>query len=1482
MTNNQSNSDSQLNHVDVSFYQFLGSAWKNHENTKLNPEALEMLLVKTDGIPETETSDLENKNTKFEDSQFIQKSNEKSSTNERKIALKNALDDGNYTHVVKLTYPTFWYNAEMTTEIASEAIKCYVPQIYSFSCLLWNSFWIILLTPIQSILNIVAIPVEYCLELFCEKAYRTSQITFKQGYQETRFWLGRGRGNTYVKAMYQRCLYIVSYFRIHKFYVLDQFIKSSFTIRRGLQAMLPLSITYLIVQRTINAPQTVYSKGLEKTSKTLKTQTRTAILKLSVLENLEGVLDPKKEYFRDSQGILFTRTKGLKTEFVEGKYTDVEKEIVDNFTHPNEFLAVFQQDKTTLNDSFSHEEEIGRYEWSSADELAQMPPREKKEEGEEDETEPPPFTPEPVYKRLQIKDKKLLTKYKKRLRSTKQRTNKQFTQRGKQLSDQYMPLAPRLGQFTQKDLLSKCFEKLKYKPIRKITDMQAAPLVNSVDSNVPWAKDINLVHFLHESANEATFLEQLYKDVELKNNRVTFSPFGIHYHTGKTTTVPLKPFTSQETKLFHYSLSDTSLEVFNQRPDAFSIIEDHPYRSVLHERTARQLQNVYETKSSYFDSDEDNWELLEINDNDENQLDAEDLDNDDNLDNEDDLDNGSNLDDGDESDNEDDLDNDNLAEDSLNSFENHILTSDFEDTNNENFSENNDFANGTLTDDSFRVNTENTFELNQETTTTDLATNEVLTTLSKPKPLWFREGTLFLSPNQYEPWQDLAWKGIVLQLLMYAGIELCVRIECRGIIARNAPIVNDFIAHIDRMPEAVRISEYVGEKMKTPPVKKLILAFQAQRGKELYGYSTGLKIWNTGIRPNLSSEQETKILVQVEKLKAHVENFFTLQEENITSFTYQPRNILESTSLKRPDSKDILPRYSCFNNFTTAARTYLSPLTEQGAAMDSGVLKERQELFNRLGGEPALMRALEYGESFQNEMRQLPLLSLIKPGTERMRQLPKGMILLGEPGNGRTYFVRTLATASRLPLLITESNRYLNEVNGLVRLKTLFKRAREQAPNILFIRDLDFMTRHRERYPMFGSVRATTQLLLAMDGYSRGTETIASQQDIFVMGSMTTTSMMDDACMRSGRFEWVLDFYYPPVKERHQMLLLHSQKSVINTPIDIDWKYFSAMTEGFSCLDLRILVNTSAVYMMKQGLTNIHTKESMAFALGSINQVHDLPQTRFVDASSTLGFFPTFAFSVRHNQPTQYAPFFTQTGQIPMYKKLMHVFRNMVPDETETLKQRWNTTAQMNSVKLHTTPPISVVDGLLPLLSEGLFIYNAQKTIGTPYPVVTFETYCYPLFFTAKEALDVLTSQHTLERITKEHMFITSFDIWRQTQLPTPYPMGITSVKSIDMRSRATSLLRAQRFSKEHSLIGGLNEVQYEMLFGAPPIADKIKNRLNFLTKKRNEFASRDANIFGTFETNNDLSFKCRKETTARRIDQVAMEIVSLMQKNWR
>ena len=93
------------------------------------------------------------------------------------------------------------------------------------------------------------------------------------------------------------------------------------------------------------------------------------------------------------------------------------------------------------------------------------------------------------------------------------------------------PLSQDLGNSYKKIFYRNALQS-KYKPIRKITNIQAAPLVNSVDYNFPWAKDIDLVNFLHESANEETF-RATYKDVELKNNRVTFSPFGIHYQTGK-------------------------------------------------------------------------------------------------------------------------------------------------------------------------------------------------------------------------------------------------------------------------------------------------------------------------------------------------------------------------------------------------------------------------------------------------------------------------------------------------------------------------------------------------------------------------------------------------------------------------------------------------------------------------------------------------------------------------------------------------------------------------------------------------------------------------------------------------------------------------------------------------------------------------------------------------------------------------------------
>ena len=73
-----------------------------------------------------------------------------------------------------------------------------------------------------------------------------------------------------------------------------------------------------------------------------------------------------------------------------------------------------------------------------------------------------------------------------------------------------------------------------------------------------------------------------------------------------------------------------------------------------------------------------------------------------------------------------------------------------------------------------------------------------------------------------------------------------------------------------------------------------------------------------------------------------------------------------------------------------------------------------------------------------------------------------------------------------------------------------------------------------------------------------------------------------------------------------------------------------------------------------------------------------------------------------------------------------------------------------------------------------------------------------------------------------------------------------------------------------------------EFIFGVSPIANKIKNRMSFIGTKGIESYSRDSAIFGTFETNSDLSFKCRKDTTSRRVDQFSSELLGRFQKHRR
>ena len=108
----------------------------------------------------------------------------------------------------------------------------------------------------------------------------------------------------------------------------------------------------------------------------------------------------------------------------------------------------------------------------------------------------------------------------------------------------------------------------------------------------------------------------------------------------------------------------------------------------------------------------------------------------------------------------------------------------------------------------------------------------------------------------------------------------------------------------------------------------------------------------------------------------------------------------------------------------------------------------------------------------------------------------------------------------------------------------------------------------------------------------------------------------------------------------------------------------------------------------------------------------------------------------------------------------MHLFHAMVASETDILAKRWGMPQNEQGFGVELEPDRTLVNGLLPLFCEGLFLYNTQKMCGIPYPIITFDTYCSPLFFEMKHLVDSMSSDHTMERITKDNLFITTFDLW--------------------------------------------------------------------------------------------------------------------------
>jgi len=186
---------------------------------------------------------------------------------------------------------------------------------------------------------------------------------------------------------------------------------------------------------------------------------------------------------------------------------------------------------------------------------------------------------------------------------------------------------------------------------------------------------------------------------------------------------------------------------------------------------------------------------------------------------------------------------------------------------------------------------------------------------------------------------------------------------------------------------------------------------------------------------------------------------------------------------------------------------------------------------------------------------------------------PKGVLLVGAPGTGKTLLARAVAGEANVPFYSMSASEFVEMIVGVgaARVRDLFKQARENAPAIIFIDELDSIGRARGRVVFGGSSeqeQTLNQILTEMDGFS-------SREGVIVLAATNQPEVLDKALLRPGRFDRRVVVNLPDRNGREAILKVHTRK--VPLADDVHLSEIASITPGLSGADLRNLVNEAAL-----------------------------------------------------------------------------------------------------------------------------------------------------------------------------------------------------------------------------------------------------------------------------------------------------------------
>ncbi|MCF8230815.1 MAG: ATP-dependent zinc metalloprotease FtsH [Bacteroidales bacterium] len=205
-------------------------------------------------------------------------------------------------------------------------------------------------------------------------------------------------------------------------------------------------------------------------------------------------------------------------------------------------------------------------------------------------------------------------------------------------------------------------------------------------------------------------------------------------------------------------------------------------------------------------------------------------------------------------------------------------------------------------------------------------------------------------------------------------------------------------------------------------------------------------------------------------------------------------------------------------------------------------------------------------------------------------KIPKGALLVGPPGTGKTLLARAVAGEAGVPFFSISGSDFVEMFVGVgaSRVRDLFKQAKEKAPCIIFIDEIDAIGRSRGRNAMSGSnderENTLNQLLNEMDGFAANT-------GVIILAATNRADVLDKALLRAGRFDRQIPVELPDLKERKEIFSVHMKPLKLNS--EVDNEFMAKQTPGFSGADIANACNEAALIAARKSHSSITKKDFM-------------------------------------------------------------------------------------------------------------------------------------------------------------------------------------------------------------------------------------------------------------------------------------------------